>query len=142
MATLLTGIAHLDEPVPAWWSRLGYELEPVVAVAAAADAAPTISTSPTHDMPPVVIEEGLALARATASDGRQRAIGLEVGGLEALYELRLQLRRACRSQPRNSPLLTVQPWLWSAATSGGAAMTRAGLHTGYEVRLSRARRTT
>jgi hypothetical protein len=140
MTTLLTGIAHLGEPLSAWWSRLGYQPERLD-VGAAADAGLTTSTTTTRDLPPVVIEEALALARATASDGRQRAIGLDVGGLEALHELRLQLRRACRAQPRNSPLLTVQPWLWSAATSGGGAMTPAGLHTGYEVRLSRARLT-
>jgi hypothetical protein len=140
MATLLTGITHLDEAAREWWSRLGYKLEPVVVVGATEEAPVTTpATQPIDGMPSVAIEEGLALARATANDGRQRAIGLEVGGLEALHELRLELRRACGAEPPDFSLRTVQPWLWSAATSGGAAMTPAGLHTGYEVRLSRGR---
>jgi hypothetical protein len=140
MTMLLTGIAHLGEAAPEWWTRLGYELEPVVVVGATAEAAATtLATQQTEGMPSGAIEDGLRLARDTANDGQQRAIGLEVGGLEALHELRLALRRACRAEPPGSSLHTVQPWLWSADTSSGTAMTPAGVGTGYEVRLSRAR---
>lgn len=143
MATLLTGIAHLDEAAPEWWSRLGYELEPVGVVGTTEETAvTTLAMQQADGMPSVAIDEGLALARDTANDGQQRAIGLEVGGLEALHELRLELRRACRAEPSDASLRMVQPWLWSAATSGGTAMTPAGLRTGYEVRLSRARSVT
>lgn len=139
MNLLLTGIDHLNEAAPEWWARLGYELEPVVVVGSTEEATVTTSpTQPTDRMPSAAIQEGLMLARATASDGRQRAIGLEVGGLEALHELRLELRRACRAESASS-LHTVQPWLWNAVSSGGAAMTPAGVRTGYEVRLSRSR---
>jgi secreted PhoX family phosphatase len=81
--------------------------------------------------------EGLVLAAASADDGMQRAIGLETGGLDALHELRLRLRRELRGG--ESSLSVVQPWLWSQQTSGGKAMTDAGLRTGYELRLSRSR---
>ena len=141
MATLLTGITHLGDSALDWWSRLGYPLEPVGVVESLEQPALVSlpATQPTSGMPSVAIQEGLMLARDSAEDGRQRAIGLEVGGLEALHELRLELRRACRAEPPGSSLRTVQPWLWSAATSGGTAMTPAGLRTGYEVRLSRTR---
>lgn len=137
---LITGIAHLHEPALAWWSLLGYQLEPVVVVGATEEDAITTSTSQTDDpLPAAAVSEAIALARATANDGRQRAIGLDVGGLDALHELRLQLRRACRTESPDSSLRSIESWLWSAATSGGAPMTSAGRQTGYEVRLSRSR---
>jgi hypothetical protein len=142
MTMLLIGIAHLDEPAGEWWLRLGYQLEPV-AVVAAAEPLRSIPVPPRpHAIDGIsssAFAEGLELAMSTAKDGRQRAIGLEAGGLEALDELRLELRRVCRADRSELPLLRVQPWLWSAATSGGKAMTAAGLLTGYEIRLSRAR---
>ena len=35
------------------------------------------------------------------------------------------------------PVTRVRPWLWSAQTSGGVALTDAGSSSGYELRLSR-----
>lgn len=139
MEMLLTGTSHLDDRPREWWLRLGYPPEPIGAVEPMQQSAvtPLPATEPDDGLAPVAIEEGLVLARDTAQDGRQRAIGLDAGGLEALHALRLALRRACRAEPSDSSLRKVQPWLWNAATSGGTAMTPAGHSTGYEVRLSR-----
>lgn len=139
-STLVAGINHLDEPARVWWSRLGYQLEPAIVEPMQRRAEASLTAAlPNNGIPSVAMQEALVLAQDTAEDGHQRAIGLDVGGLEALHELRLELRRACRAESVDSSLRTVQPWLWSAATSGGTAMTAAGLRTGYEVRLSRTR---
>jgi hypothetical protein len=141
MTMLLAGIASIDEPIPSWWARLGYDLDTAAVVgqgATEASASPGVASF-TIGSAPVALDAGLALARDTAADGRQRAVGLDAGGLDALHELRLQLRQAIRAEPADSPIRQVQPWVWSAASSGGTAMTPAGLQTGYEVRLSRSR---
>jgi hypothetical protein len=141
---LLTGITHLHEPAGEWWPRLGYRLEPA-AVVEAAEALPSggsLLAKHTTSLASAALGNGLDLAMSTAQDGRQRAVGLEAGGLEALDELRLGLRRACRAEPPESPLRKVQPWLWSVASSRGRALTTAGAQTGYEVRLSRNRSAT
>lgn len=137
---LIAGIRHLGEPAASWWERLGYA--PVADVAprrTAAAPADRGGPAPGVDDSVVQLEDALELASLTAADGRQRAIGLEAGGLEALQSLRLAVHEACREAAEVSPLRHVQPWLWSAATSGGKAMTVAGTTTGYELRLSRAR---
>lgn len=141
MTMLLAGIASIDEPIRDWWARLGYELVPtaVMGPAATAAPAPVPVASLTVDSASVTVDAGLALARDTAADGRQRAIGLDAGGLDALHELRLQLRQVILAEPADSPVRHVQPWMRSAATSGGTAMTPGGLQTGYEIRLSRTR---
>jgi hypothetical protein len=125
---LLTGINHLNEPAPDWWSRLGYPLEPIVATEAVAEVRarfPEPALQEAAGIASAAVLDGLALAQATATDGLQRAIGVEIGGLAAVYERRLELRRACRAEPAESPLRRVQPWLWSARTSGGSPMTEA-----------------
>jgi hypothetical protein len=92
--------------------------------------------------PPVVdaIAVALELATATAEDGGQRALDHEVGDLEDLLELRLEVRDRLAASPDGSPLPRVQPWIWNAATTDGAALTDAGRRTGAELRLSRYRR--
>ena len=140
MTILLAGIESIDRPIRDWWKLLGYELDPVPVVGQAASEAAALMPAAQRTIEGTqVAVEGLALAHDTATDGRQRAIGLDTGGLDALHELRLQLRKAIRAEPADSPLRNVQPWMWSAASSGGTAMTPAGRQTGYEVRLSRAR---
>jgi hypothetical protein len=141
LSMLLAGIALIDEPIRSCWARLGYDLEPAAVAGQAATEAPASPEvgSLTIDSASVAVAAGLALARDTAADGRQRAIGLDAGGLDALHDLRLQLRQAIRAEPADSPLRYVQPWMWSAASAGGTAMTAAGLQAGYEVRLSRSR---
>lgn len=136
MDFLLLGIAHLDESAPAWWARLGYDVEP----AAAPEHTPIPSfpeLAQSGTLAPETVQEGLRLAEETARDGKQRAMGLESGGLDALDKLRLELRCACRSMPPGAALRRIQPWLWNAATSGGTAMTSEGRRLGYEVRISR-----
>ncbi len=85
-------------------------------------------------------QETLALAEATAGDGRQRALDIPAAGLEDLQHLRLSLRRAICALPGPSPTRHVLPWIWNAATSGGTALTTSGAETGYELRLSRYRK--
>jgi hypothetical protein len=134
---LLEGIGHLADPPIEWWARLGYgsavPAAEVEIAAASVEPVAVAAADPLH----AATHEGLVLAAASADDGMQRAIGLETGGLDALHELRLRLRRELRGG--ESSLSVVQPWLWSQQTSGGKAMTDAGLRTGYELRLSRSR---
>ena len=75
------------------------------------------------------------LARLTAQDGQQRALDYAAGSLGELQELRLAVRDEFRRP--ESPLGSVTPWLWDAATSGGQALTEAGRVHGYELRFSR-----
>ena len=75
------------------------------------------------------------LARLTAQDGRERALDYAAGSLGELQELRLAVRYEFRRP--ESPLGSVTPWLWDAATSGGQALTEAGRVHGYELRFSR-----
>ena len=82
------------------------------------------------------------LAALTAADGTQRGLDVELGSLETLQSLRLEVRQYLTRQPTGSPLRHVMPWLWSADTSTGRAMTGAGETSGYELRLSRYKRPT
>lgn len=77
----------------------------------------------------------------TAGDGKQRALDWQATSLEELQELRLQTRNRLRDTEAGSPLRHVAPWLWSASTSTGAALTAAGALSGYELRFSRYQRT-
>jgi hypothetical protein len=143
MTALVTGITHLNEPTQEWWSTLGYSQRPTLVVdrsdmppVAVPVSAPIDNAEPTE-----VTYEAMQLALRTANDGVQRALGLEAGGLEALHELRLQVRRACQAAPADAALHAVQPWLWSESTSGGKAKTTIGSRVGYELRLSRTKAT-
>ncbi|MGW6497978.1 hypothetical protein [Nonomuraea angiospora] len=90
-----------------------------------------------RDEPPAVEVQAMALAEATAKDGRQRAVDHPAADLEELQRLRLTLRQAICASPGQSPLRHVQPWLWNLTTSGGRALTASGQDTGFELRLSR-----
>lgn len=85
--------------------------------------------------------EAMELAVMTAGDGKQRALDWQATSLEELQELRLQTRNRLRDTEAGSPLRHVAPWLWSASTSTGAALTAAGALSGYELRFSRYQRT-
>lgn len=98
--------------------------------------APVADTQPTADP----FEEAMALAHATARDGRQRAFSHTAMDLQELQELRLSLRQAICASPGPSPIHHVLPWIWNAMTSGGTALTAGGTETGYELRLSRYRK--
>lgn len=87
--------------------------------------------------PPAAEAQAMALAEATARDGRQRAVDHPAADLEELQRLRLALRQAICAGPEGSPLRHVRPWLWSLTTSGGHALTPSGQATGFELRLSR-----
>ncbi|MFG1708556.1 hypothetical protein ACFLIM_35685 [Nonomuraea sp. M3C6] len=90
-----------------------------------------------RDEPPAVEDTAMTLAEATARDGRQRAVDHPTADLDQLQHLRLTLRQAIRTSPEQSPIRHVMPWLWSATTSGGTALTASGHDTGFELRLSR-----
>jgi hypothetical protein len=80
------------------------------------------------------LDEGVELARATADDHQQRALGLSAADLGALQDLRLELQERLASD--DDPALGhVRPWLWRP-TSGGKPMTASGAEVGYELRFS------
>ena len=86
---------------------------------------------------PVVL--ALELAAATAEEGEQRALDLEVGDLEELLGLRLEVRERLAASPDGSMLRTVRPWIWNVATNDAQALSEAGERLGAELRLSRYR---
>jgi hypothetical protein len=89
--------------------------------------------------PADLLQAALAVAACTAADGHQRVVDDPAANLEALQQLRLAVRQAICSTPADAPLRRVLPWLWSAATSSGRALTPSGEVSGYELRLSRYR---
>jgi hypothetical protein len=136
---LVRGLEHLADPIADWWSELGYEV-PNTPTPQSPRGQRSVRPDASEEQPRLAeLKEGLSLAEATGTDGRQRALGLWSGGLQVLQEQRLLLHRACRGASDGSPLARVQPWLWSAPTSGGTALTDAGTATGYELRFSRSR---
>jgi hypothetical protein len=81
-----------------------------------------------------IIREALNAAVEVQLTGEQFGVEFETGGLQALHDLRLRIRDALA---RTKETRDVRPWIWSVATSGGAAMTQLGSNVGYEIRLSR-----
>jgi hypothetical protein len=82
------------------------------------------------------VSDSLRLARATAEDGKQRALEHRVADLEDLQGLRVRVNEALAADDGPSTG-RVRSWLWNVETSGGSAMTTAGKETGYELRFSR-----
>lgn len=91
-------------------------------------------SAPAPEQPPV--KEVLRLAEKTARDGQQRAIDWAAPTLEAVQQLRLDVRSELAAESSGSSLRRVMPWLWRLASSG-QPLTHAGHATGYELRLSR-----
>jgi hypothetical protein len=77
----------------------------------------------------------LGMARKTAADGRQRAIGTQTPS--ALETLRDRARAEINGLPAHDPTRFVLPWLWRAERTGGSALTPEGSEFGYELRFSR-----
>jgi hypothetical protein len=105
-------------------------------------AAPPVQPSPAEPLPPASgsdVDNGLRLAAETERDAVQRALPAELDDPADLDSLRLELRQRLVTAPTVDGVVLrhVLPWLWRAQTSGGRAMTEAGDHCGYEVRLSR-----
>ena len=92
---------------------------------------------PEHSALNEAVATGLELAHETARDGQQRAVDVRANEPEQLERWRRRLDKTLRETPGQDPIRHVRPWLWSSQTSGGAAITPAGLETGYELRLSR-----
>ncbi|HVV76397.1 MAG TPA: hypothetical protein VHC43_10205 [Mycobacteriales bacterium] len=112
------------------------------AVDALSDVLDGLGKSWTHAKPEHValneaVASGLELARETAHDGQQRAVDVRASEPEQLDRWRRRLDKTLREMPGQDPMRHVRPWLWDSQTSGGAALTPAGLETGYELRLSK-----
>lgn len=136
-AMLLRVIATLGTPTSAWREVVVHE-EPQPSVAAAVPPSPPPVQTPLPS--PDTLDNAVAAALQTSGDSRQRAVDLEQDSLEALQDLRLQLRQRLCAEPNGSPLRHVMPWLWSADSSGGKPLTTSGAETGYELRVSRYKR--
>lgn len=85
------------------------------------------------------LDQVLHLAGQVQSTGQQAAADVWPGSPDLLDELRLQAREQLRAgmSTEGISIANVLPWLWSAASSGGRALTDAGRTHGYELRLSR-----
>ncbi len=93
--------------------------------------------------PEATVESGIdAVLRQAAGvqrTGRQAVVDLWPGLPHLLDELRLRIRERLREgvEVEGIAILKVLPWLWSAGSSGGQAMSETGRTHGYELRLSR-----
>lgn len=96
-------------------------------------SAPLPAASPTLQ---VAGAEGLlALAQATAADGRQRGTGAtSPADLELLRD---RARALIDTLPDDDVTRFVMPWLWKADSTTGSALTPEGEEFGYELRFSR-----
>ncbi|MFW5473164.1 hypothetical protein ACOCJ5_07640 [Knoellia sp. CPCC 206450] len=94
---------------------------------------PTPATPVTSD---ATSEDGLlALAQATAADGRQRGTGAtSPADLELLRDT---ARTLIGTLPDDDVTRYVMPWLWKAGSTTGRALTAEGDEFGYELRFSR-----
>ena len=88
--------------------------------------------------PPPGVDDALDVARRTAVDGRQRAVEGLFDDLQAVHDLRLQVRDELVSAD-DPDMRRVKPWVWLAESSGGNALTDSGAEVGCELRLSRYR---
>jgi hypothetical protein len=77
----------------------------------------------------------LGLARATATDGRQRGVGAT--SPTELESLRDEARDLIAALPPEDLTRFVLPWLWRAGRTDGGALTPEGDEFGYELRFSR-----
>jgi hypothetical protein len=81
-----------------------------------------------------VVREALGVAEQVQLTGKQTGVESSPRGLQELHDLRIRIRDALA---RNEESKNVHPWIWSASTSGGSALTGLGSEVGYEIRLSR-----
>jgi hypothetical protein len=86
-----------------------------------------------------VLENALQQAAAVQRTGQQGVVDQWPGSPDLLDELRLEVRARLRDGVvvDATSITHVLPWLWSAATSGGVALSDTGRTHGYELRLSR-----
>ena len=96
-------------------------------------SAPLPAASPTLQV--AGAERLLALAQATAADGRQRGTGAtSPADLELLRD---RARALIDTLPGDDATRYVMPWLWKADSTTGRALTPEGDEFGYELRFSR-----
>ncbi len=129
---LLDALSHLDQRPADWRATLLPALRVREAPATTpADGGRTPAPGSTDPF-----ATAMGLAQLTGEDGAQRAVEYQASNLDELLQLRVAVRETFCSSPPGSPLRHVQPWLWRPA-SGGNPLTNAGMHSGYELRLSR-----
>lgn len=137
---LLNTIAGLALSARVWRERVAHVSAGPPPVVGRAPAIPAqmvgVGTQPHQEL----LREAATLARRTAADGEQRGFEAEVGSLEVLQQLRLEVRQVLSGEPAGSPARRVLPWLWNASISGGQPLTGGGAAHGYELRFSRYRR--
>lgn len=104
---------------------------------------PPRSRAAVPPMPETTVESGIDVvlleAAAVQLTGQQAAVDLWPGSPDLLDELRLEVRARLRDGVviEGIAITNVLPWLWSAASSGGRAISGSGGTHGYELRLSR-----
>lgn len=127
---LLDAIAQLNLAPATWRAELFAAWgEPLQGVAG---GEPSLGGGPTTQPG---LDGALALARQTASDGKQRSVDFRPTDLEELLELRLHVRDLLAASSEE-PLRHVMPWIWRTESTG-EALTAAGRELGMELRLSR-----
>jgi hypothetical protein len=77
-------------------------------------------------------EHAVATALLSELDTRQRAYEHPWKDKDEIYEFIKPLKKAMKT----AGILHVKPWVWSAMTSGGAALTPSGKDCGLELRFS------
>ncbi|MCB1000368.1 MAG: hypothetical protein KDB40_13815 [Acidimicrobiales bacterium] len=150
-AAVVDGVAdaiHSLALTPADWRArvLGSVLEPLEPLGPpageppvdTATAEPVAAADTEPSTPDGVIEHALALARATAVDGVQRALDVRFDSLDSLLETRHRFRLRLTTEPVDAPVRYVMAWVWREQSTG-APLTDAGRATGYELRFSKYR---
>jgi hypothetical protein len=85
------------------------------------------------------VGDALKLAALVQQDGKQRALEAALGDPEDFEDFRIEVRDLLLDGPEadGTRITHVLPWLWRAATTDGRPLTKSGVETGYEIRLSR-----
>lgn len=128
-------IDHLDQSPSVWRQATYGDQAPPPASVPAVTALDAPDEEPSTD----ALGRALQLARATSTDGVQRALDVMPNDLAELHLLRMRTREHLAASPPGSPLRHVAPWLWRPESTG-RAMTAAGAELGFELRFSRYRK--
>ena len=128
---------EIAELISKYWDRPPYKEEQLLAAAILREIQGLDSSASAFRKDAAVVREAMRAALQVQLTGEQVGIESAPGGLQELHDLRLRIRDALA---RNEKSKSVRPWVWSAATSGGSALTHFGSEVGYEIRLSRFKR--
>jgi hypothetical protein len=129
--------AEIAELISNRWGRSPFKAEQLLAAAILREIQGLDSPASAFRKEAAVVREAIGAAVHVQLTGEQVGIESAPGGLQELHDLRLRIRDALA---RNEKSKNVRPWIWSASTSGGSALTHLGSEVGYEIRLSRFQR--